>query len=83
MGMKPQSIVALVIAMILMGLLIPIGLNGVLAFTSTNATIQTLVSVVLPIMAVIGIVLSLVPRGGGTEWKLVQNGLSELPSVLY
>lgn len=60
-----NKIISVVISLILIGVLIPIGLNDVLAFTSTNSTIQTLVSTVVPIMAVIGIVMALIPRQRG------------------
>ena len=59
-----KSIVGVVVALLLMGILLPIGLTEILSFTSTNDTIQTLVSTVIPIMAVIGLVLALVPSGG-------------------
>jgi uncharacterized protein YqhQ len=61
------GIVAMVVALLLMGILLPIGLNDILGFTSTNSTIQTLVATVLPIMAVIGFVLAFVPRTGGDD----------------
>ena len=63
MAVSAKSIVGVVIALLLMGILLPIGLNNILGFTSTNPTIQTLVSIVIPIMAIIGIVLALIPRG--------------------
>ena len=63
MAVSAGKVVGVVIALILMGVLLPIGLNDVLGFTSDNSTIQTLVSTIIPIMAVIGIVLALVPKG--------------------
>lgn len=57
-----NKIIAVVIALLLAGILLPIGLEDLVGFTSTNATIQTLVSEVLPIMAVIGIVLMFVVK---------------------
>lgn len=65
--MKVSGIVALVVSLILMGVLLPIGLNDVLGFTSTNSTIQTLVATVLPIMAVIGLVVALIPKGSSVD----------------
>ena len=56
------KIVGLVVGLLLIGILMPLGLNEILAFTSTDSTIQTLVSTVLPIMAVIGLVLAFIPR---------------------
>ena len=63
--MKPSEIVGIVIAGILMGVLLPIALNDVLGFTSSNSTIQTLVATVLPVVAIISLVLVLVPRTSG------------------
>jgi len=62
---KPSEIIGLVVAAILMGVLLPIALNDVLGFVSDNATIQTLVSTVLPAIAVISLVLVLVPKTRG------------------
>jgi len=62
---KPSEIIGLVVAAILMGVLLPIALNDVLGFVSDNATIQTLVSTVLPVIAVISLVLVLVPKTRG------------------
>jgi len=62
---KPAEIIGLVVAAILMGVLLPIGLNDVLGFTSDNSTIQTLVATVLPVIAVISLVLVLVPKTRG------------------
>lgn len=61
MAVSIGKIIALVVSLLLMGILLPIGLNDILAFTSTNSTIQTLVATVVPIMAVLGLVLALVP----------------------
>ena len=63
MALKASSIIAISIGAILLGVLLPIALNGLLAFTSPNATVQTMVSVILPIIAVIGIIMFFVPRG--------------------
>jgi len=47
-----------------MGILLPIGLNDILGFTSANSTIQTLVSTVVPVIAVITLILALLPKTG-------------------
>jgi fumarate reductase subunit D len=60
--MSPSKIIGLVVALLLIGILLPIGLTDLLAYTSTDSTIQTLVSSVIPIMAIIGLVLAFVPR---------------------
>ena len=60
--MSVGAIVGLVVSLLLVGILMPIGLNEILGFTSDNSTIQTLVATVLPIMAVIGLVLAMVPK---------------------
>lgn len=59
---SPSSIVLVVISLLLMGILLPIGLSELTGFTSTDDNVQTLVSEVVPIVAVIGIVLALIPR---------------------
>jgi hypothetical protein len=56
-------IIGVVVAGLLLGILLPIALNDILAFTSTNATIQTLVSIVLPIIAVITLIILFIPKG--------------------
>ncbi|MGQ4876224.1 MAG: hypothetical protein ACP6IY_19320 [Promethearchaeia archaeon] len=61
MAVSVSKIIALVVSLLLMGILLPIGLNDILGFTSTNSTIQTLVATVVPIMAVLSLVLALVP----------------------
>jgi len=61
MALSTNRIIAVVISLLLIGILLPIGLNDILGFTSTNSTIQTLVATVIPIMAVIGIVLAIIP----------------------
>lgn len=62
LALSNRGVVSLVIALLLLGILLPIGLTDLLAFTSTDSTVQTLVSQVIPIMAVIGIVLAIVGR---------------------
>jgi len=51
------KIIGIVIALLLAGTLLPIGLDSLANFTSSDSTIQSLVTSVLPIMAVVGIVL--------------------------
>jgi hypothetical protein len=60
--MKISAIIGLVVAAILLGVLLPIGLNDILGFTSTDSTVQTLVATVLPVIAVIAIILMFVPN---------------------
>lgn len=52
-----DKIIGIVIALLLAGILLPIGLTEIEAFTSTNTTIQTLVVTVIPVMAILGIVM--------------------------
>jgi len=65
--MPPSAgkIIGVIVALILLGVLLPIGMTDILGFTSTDSTIQTLVATVLPLMAVVGIVISLIPRSEG------------------
>lgn len=56
------KIIGLVIALLLAGILLPIGLDQIALFTSTNATIETLVTVVIPVMAVLAIVMLFIGR---------------------
>lgn len=51
------KIIGIVIALLLAGILLPIGLDQIALFTSTDTTIQTLVTTVIPVMAVISIVM--------------------------
>ena len=70
---KIQLVIGLVVAMILIGVLLPLGLtdltgytgfynvtSGTTSVTGTNTTMGTLVGTILPVMIVIGIVLSMV-----------------------
>lgn len=56
------KIIGVVIALLLAGVLLPIGLDSLANFTSTDSTIQSLVTSVLPIMAVVGIVLLFISK---------------------
>lgn len=60
-------IIATVIALILLGVLLPIALNDLLGFTSTVSTVQTLVATVLPILAVITVVILFIPRDSSQD----------------
>lgn len=62
MAISAKYIVGIVVACILMGILLPIALNGLLGFTSDNSTVQTMVSSVLPIIGVISFVLLFIPK---------------------
>ena len=62
MKLNPQYIIGIVIAGLLMGILLPIAMNDIMGFYSTNTTIMTLVGTVLPIIAVIALVLLFLPR---------------------
>jgi hypothetical protein len=64
MAMKTTEIIGLVVAAILLGVLLPIALNDLLGFYSTNDTVMTLVATVLPVIAVIAIILMFVPKRG-------------------
>ena len=67
------TIIGITIALLLMGILLPIGLTDLVAYNGsyynssgsllgTSSTMATLVGTVLPIMAVIGIVLGFVSK---------------------
>lgn len=60
-----NAITSIVISFILLAVLLPIGLDQLLSAVwpaGMDSTIETLITVVLPIMAVIGIVLKFIPR---------------------
>lgn len=56
------AIIGLVVGLVLIGVLLPIGINQITAFTSTDANVQTIVSSVIPIVATVGLLMALVPR---------------------
>lgn len=60
-SLSPSKIIGMVIALILIGVLLPIGIADLTAFTDTNSTIQTLVAEVIPIMAIVSLVLMIIP----------------------
>jgi ABC-type proline/glycine betaine transport system permease subunit len=55
-------IIGIVISALLIGLLLPISLNGLLAFESDNSTLQTLITNVLPIIAVVALFMLFIPK---------------------
>jgi uncharacterized membrane protein YraQ (UPF0718 family) len=56
------KIIGIVIALLLAGILLPIGLDSILAYNGTSETINLLVTTVVPVMAVIGIVMMFLIR---------------------
>lgn len=60
--MSLTSIVGVVISLLILGILLPIGLNEILGFQSTDSTVQTLIATVLPILAVIGVIMIFIPK---------------------
>jgi hypothetical protein len=67
MSLKIGQIVGLSIGLLILAIMLPIGLTDLIAFTSTDSNVQTIVTTVIPIVAVIGIVLALIPRGKGSD----------------
>jgi len=79
--LNASSIIGVVLALILIGALISTGIDGLLDFGATNITVgnvtstaaavnptvSTLVTTVVPIMAIIGLVLLFIPKGERTE----------------
>lgn len=55
-------IIGIVVSALLIGLLLPLALNDLLAFTSDNTTLQTLVTSVLPIIAVVALFMLFIPK---------------------
>ncbi|MFA5300122.1 MAG: hypothetical protein WC389_18195 [Lutibacter sp.] len=60
-----SKIVGFLVALLILGILLPIGLADILEFSSTDTTIETLVTIVLPLVVVISIVLALIPKEEG------------------
>lgn len=60
------AIIGLIVSLLLMGILLPIGLNDILGFTSSNSTVQTLVTTVIPVIAVVSLVMAFLPKGGNS-----------------
>jgi len=63
--MSASTIIGLVVSLILVAVLLPIGINQIATATfdaSVDPTVITLITVVIPIMAVIGIVLKMIPN---------------------
>jgi uncharacterized membrane protein len=63
MAPSAGQIIGFMVALLIIGVLLPVGLSDILEFSSTNATIETLVTTILPIMAVVGLVIAFVPKG--------------------
>jgi sorbitol-specific phosphotransferase system component IIBC len=63
MAPSAGQIIGFMVALLVIGVLLPVGLTDILEFSSTNATIETLVTTILPIMAVVGLVIAFVPKG--------------------
>jgi hypothetical protein len=66
-NLSAKKIDGLVVALILLGILLPIGLSDLMNFTSTDSKLETLVVQVIPIVAVIGFVC-------GKNLKFKENG---------
>lgn len=69
MALSVGKIVGVVIALLMIGILLPIGLgvsgvSGLLGITTGDTTIDTLIPIV-GVMAVIGLVMSFLPRSKG------------------
>lgn len=73
MALTTRNIIGIVIALLLIGILLPLGIGtapeagvtngtGLLAIATGNATIDTLVPIIA-VMAVIGMVMAFIPRG--------------------
>lgn len=60
------AMIGLIVSLLLMGILLPIGLNDILGFTSSNSTVQTLVTTVIPVIAVVSLVMAFLPKGGNS-----------------
>jgi fumarate reductase subunit D len=74
--MSVSLIIGAVVALLLIGILLPIGLQDIVDYngtytvgtvTSRNATVGTIVGTILPIMAVIALVLAFVPKSGNRD----------------
>lgn len=71
MAVKTGTIITVVVALLLMGILLPIGLTDLVAYNGsyyaangtllgTSTTMATLLGTVLPILAIIGLVMAFV-----------------------
>lgn len=67
MAVKASRIIAIVISLLLMGVLLPIGLDDILGFTSDDSTVQTLVATVIPILAVVSLIMMMIPRNSNSN----------------
>lgn len=60
-----DKLIGMVIGFLLIAILLPIGLDALLTMVlpeGIDSTIETLIMVVLPLMAVLGIVLTFIPK---------------------
>ena len=55
-----SGLIGLVIFGLLAGLLLPVGLESLTNFTSTDETVETMVSIVLPVMIAVALVIAVV-----------------------
>lgn len=78
MKISTKTIIGMVIALILIGVLLPVGLNPLVGYngsywsgaswnntsapTGHNATVGTILGTVVPIMAIVGLILLFTPR---------------------
>lgn len=62
MELSAGKIISVVIALLLLGILIPIGITELEAFTSTNTALQTVITTVIPIVAVVGLLMYFIPK---------------------
>jgi len=63
-NLTANTIIGLVVGLILVAILLPIGINQIATAVfdvAVDPTIVTLITLVIPIMAVIGIVLKMIP----------------------
>jgi hypothetical protein len=71
MALSVGKIVGVVIALLLIGILLPIGLgesgvSGLLGISTGDATVDALVPLI-GVMAVVGMMIAFVPRGGKSD----------------
>lgn len=64
MAVSVGKIIGLVIALLLLGILLPIGINELTGFTSSDSNIQTIVATVIPIVAVVSVLMWILPNRG-------------------
>lgn len=65
MGVKSSTIIEMLVAFILIGALLPLGLDSLFAMVlpeGIDPVIETLLQVILPILAILGVVLGFIPK---------------------